>query len=86
MAIPASNGGLACIGAVMETEACNTEGCPINCEWGSYETWSPCSKTCDRGYKSRARQVKTPASYGGQACEGGATQTKACITHTCPRE
>ena len=67
----------------METEACNTGGCPVNCKWGPYETWSSCSKTCGGGYKSRSRQVDTPASNEGQPCKGDVTQIEACNTQIC---
>ena len=84
VATPASNGGLSCEGEPIETEGCNTEGCPVNCKWGAYEPWSSCSKTCGGGEKMRTRQVDTHASNGGQACEGNATETEVCNTDGCP--
>ena len=50
----------------------------------SFGEWSTCSKTCGNGEKSRTRQVATPASNGGQNCEGDATEIMACNDVTCP--
>ena len=83
-ATPASNGGLACEGVATETEDCNTERCPVNCEWGNYDPWSSCSRTCGGGKRSRTRQEATPASNGGLACEGYASETEDCNTEGCP--
>jgi len=52
----------------------------VNCEWGPYGEWSRCSKSC---YQSRTRPIATPASNGGQACEGNATETRTCSTDAC---
>ena len=84
VATAASNGGKDCEGEATESEACNTEGCPVNCQWGSYGDWSSCSVSCGGGEKSRTRPVATAASNGGQDCEGDATESKACNTGGCP--
>ena len=54
--------------------------CKVNCEWGSYGEWSSCSKSC---YQSRTRLIATPASNGGQACEGNASERRNCSTDAC---
>ena len=84
VAMHASNGGLPCEGEPTETKSCNTEDFPVNCEWGPYGAWSPCSKTCGGGEKIRTRVVKTPASNGGEICEGNATEIEVCNTEGCP--
>ena len=84
VATPASNGGQECEGEATESEACNTGGCPVNCQWGSYGDWSSCSVSCGGGEKSRTRPVVTPASNGGQDCEGESTEYEACNTGACP--
>ena len=78
VAIPASNGGQSCGGNDTETVACKTEGCPVNCVWGTYGAWTSCSQTCGEGTKSRSRKVSTPASNGGQPCKGKDTETNDC--------
>ena len=82
--VPPSNEGKACEGEETETEICNTDLCPVDCEWGPYGEWSSCSKTCGGGETSRTRQVMVPESNGGQACEGEETETKTCNTELCP--
>ena len=81
--IPASNGGEDCAGEATQIDTCNTEGCPVNCQWGSWVEWSTCSKTCGGGEKYRTRQVEVTASNGGQACEGEATETMDCNEDEC---
>ena len=55
-----------------------------DCKWGSYGEWSHCSKTCGGGEKYRQRSEFKPASNGGKACEGKATETKRCNWKACP--
>ena len=78
-----SHGGEACEGEGTETAGCNTDLCPVNCEWGPYGEWSPCSQTCGGGMMSRTRLVFQNASNGGHACEGEATETMDCNEAKC---
>ncbi|XP_033112830.1 thrombospondin type-1 domain-containing protein 7A-like [Anneissia japonica] len=44
--------------------------CPIDCELGQWENWSPCSKSCGSGgYHLRRRKVLRAPAYGGVQCE-----------------
>ena len=54
------------------------------CVWGKYGEWSACSATCDGGSRTRTRPEGRPASNGGAACSGSATETEACNTEICP--
>merc|ERR1712038_843245 len=83
---PASNGGNDCDGGATETNTCNTEPCPVDCQWGPYGEWSNCTKDCGGGEKTRTRNEATPASNGGQECEGNSTETETCNQEECPSE
>jgi len=62
----------------------DTKSCKIDCEWGPFEIWSTCSKTCNAGKKSRSRSKKTLASNGGKSCQGLESETKSCNPQSCP--
>ena len=81
---PASNGGQACGGNTMETEACDTYGCPMNCEWGSYGEWSSCSHICGAGTRSKTRS-KLVEEVNGGSCSGDAPVIEECNTRICSR-
>lgn len=53
--------------------------------WGSWTSWSVCSKTCGNGLKKRTRTCsKSAAQNGGLACSGSSQQTARCNTQRCP--
>ncbi|KAK2558439.1 Chymotrypsinogen 2 [Acropora cervicornis] len=53
--------------------------------WGSWTSWSVCSKTCGNGLKKRTRTCSMPAAQnGGLACSGSSQQTARCNTQRCP--
>ena len=80
---PSSNGGRDCTGEGTETKTCNNTACPIDCKWGPYGDWSPCSRTCGEGEKSRSRSEAVPASNGGKECLGNATEIIVCNEEVC---
>uniref|UniRef100_H2YTB9 Spondin-like TSP1 domain-containing protein n=1 Tax=Ciona savignyi TaxID=51511 RepID=H2YTB9_CIOSA len=76
-----------------ETRRCYTQPCPVpvTCKWGNWGTWSPCDP-CFPGGRSRARNITTPAMFGGAQCPGTralsdyfCTTQKTCIVRTCPQ-
>uniref|UniRef100_A0A7M5XD32 SUEL-type lectin domain-containing protein n=1 Tax=Clytia hemisphaerica TaxID=252671 RepID=A0A7M5XD32_9CNID len=78
-------GGKACVGSATDSRACNTQNCPIDGKWGAYGAYSKCSKDCGGGSQSRSRSCNNPApKYGGKACVGSATDSRACNTQNCP--
>ena len=79
----ASNGGRDCIGDATEKTICNIQACPVDCKWGAYDWWSPCSKTCGEGEMTRSRSVVIPASNGGNECLGNATEIIVCNEEEC---
>ena len=76
------NGGTECP-TLNETDVCNTQECPINCEVNNWSDWSSCSKTCGGGSKTRSRTVKTEPKNGGTTCPT-LNETDVCNTQECP--
>nr|XP_026693109.1 thrombospondin type-1 domain-containing protein 7A isoform X2 [Ciona intestinalis] len=79
---PAQHGGQACP-ALTDTQSCNNNNCPIDCQVGQWTTFCPCSASCGGGTKTRSRTVTTPAQHGGQACPA-LTDTQSCNNNNCP--
>jgi len=55
---------------------------PRDCIVGPWGSWSGCSKTCGGGVKTRTRNVKYPAKFGGRKCPP-LKNTKVCNTKPC---
>eukprot|EP00930_Biecheleria_cincta_P054939 TRINITY_DN41312_c0_g1_i1.p1 TRINITY_DN41312_c0_g1~~TRINITY_DN41312_c0_g1_i1.p1 ORF type:complete len:1369 (-),score=168.96 TRINITY_DN41312_c0_g1_i1:58-3600(-) len=77
-AATAQYGGNPCSGNSTRVFACNTEPCPIDCQWGDWADWGGCSSSCESGLRVRLRNVSVPAEYRGFPCVGNATQISAC--------
>ncbi|PIK37342.1 putative thrombospondin type-1 domain-containing protein 7B-like [Apostichopus japonicus] len=57
--------------------------CPVDCQLGEWENWSPCSRSCgDGGFHVRMREVLRPPAHGGQPCDAQ-YQTKECEPVDC---
>ena len=56
----------------------------VACEWDEFSSWTTCTKTCGGGTQVRQRQVKVPAQFGGEACEGGQAEQRVCNEQGCP--
>ena len=65
-----------------ETQDCNTQPCPINCEVGKWSEWGNCSEDCDGGTQTRTRQITTDTAYGGETCPP-LSETQVCNTQPC---
>jgi hypothetical protein len=78
---PASNGGQDCPD-MNQIASCGLEECPVDCVFGEWMEWSPCSATCGGGTQSRTRFIVTPASNGGQDCPD-MNQTAPCGLEEC---
>eukprot|EP00930_Biecheleria_cincta_P066152 TRINITY_DN5216_c0_g2_i1.p1 TRINITY_DN5216_c0_g2~~TRINITY_DN5216_c0_g2_i1.p1 ORF type:complete len:1322 (+),score=217.62 TRINITY_DN5216_c0_g2_i1:131-4096(+) len=76
--------GLPCHGASREDAACNVEGCIQDCVWDVWSDWSECSKTCNGGVRTQTRKIKTPAAWGGKACEPSDEKSESCNEQNCP--
>jgi len=54
-----------------------------DCEFGKWDDWSTCSKTCGGGERTRLRQVVTPNSPGGAPCEEALAEIAPCSVQDC---
>ena len=76
--VQARCGGDSCSGANSETIACNSQCCPINCQWSLWGLYGPCSKTCGIGIKTRKRHIAIASFCNGATCIGGDTDIAQC--------
>jgi len=74
-------------GPLSQLSACNTVTCDEvlqkDCEWGQWQSWSPCSASCGNGRRGRRRDITTPVSYGGKPCSGVFQQYNNCQVAPC---
>ena len=52
----------------------------VDCKWGPYSEWSPCSKTCGKGEQFRTRKIERQAENGGKPCSGSNEEKRPCGT------
>ena len=77
-------GGKACDANQEQWTDCNTEACPVNCEWGQWTGWSPCSAACAEGTTDRTREIVVHKAHGGADCTGPDTESEPCMSAPCP--
>ncbi len=80
----AANGGAACDGDITESQECNTQQCPVDCQWEAWSSWGACSVTCGGGQHTRSRSEAISAANGGTACVGDRTDIQSCNEQECP--
>ena len=60
--------------------------CPLDCKLSSWTDFSPCSRKCGSGIKTRFRTVVQKATNGGKVCaaeDEQITETIPCIDRQC---
>jgi len=56
---------------------------PINCQWGAWNEWNPCSVSCGFGMQHRSRPLERKAQNGGICNEAEGTQRNPCKLVDC---
>merc|ERR1719374_390688 len=77
-----SNGGAPC-SDTQQTQECNSNPCPVNCELAQWTEWTVCTVTCGGGSQDRSRAIITEASNGGTPCSD-TEETRVCNSNGCP--
>ncbi|KAL7830259.1 hypothetical protein SRHO_G00313860 [Serrasalmus rhombeus] len=77
------HGWAECKGPHAETRDCTNPSCGGGGNWGAWNHWSLCSKTCDSGWQRRFRMCE---STGAQdyPCDGDGEEVRACNDKKCP--
>ncbi|XP_033625738.1 uncharacterized protein LOC117288968 [Asterias rubens] len=72
-------GGDDCVGDATEDGECNTNLCPIDGNWATWEAWSTCTHSCGGGTRDHSRTCTDPApGYGGVDCDGVNFEVGVC--------
>jgi hypothetical protein len=85
MLLQAAHGGATCPTSLEQSQACNTQPCPVNCVVSDWSAFSACSTTCGGGVQTQTRTVVTAASNGGTACPALVNQ-QSCNNQGCPAD
>lgn len=55
--------------------------------WSSWESWSTCSQSCAKGYRTRRRSCSGPEGKSAPvACRGSPVEYQDCNVQACPGE
>jgi len=63
---------------------CNEDPCPVDCVLTEWAEVAGCTVTCGGGTKKFQRNIETPTSSGGAACETPLERDDACNEDACP--
>uniref|UniRef100_A0A3B3CKA1 Adhesion G protein-coupled receptor B2 n=1 Tax=Oryzias melastigma TaxID=30732 RepID=A0A3B3CKA1_ORYME len=74
------HGWAECKGPHQESRECANPSCS---NWGSWNHWSLCSKTCDSGWQRRFRLCEGTGPQG-YPCDGSAEEVRSCNEKKCP--
>jgi len=78
---PQAHGGAACP-VSRETGRCNDGPCPVHCEVGDWELWTPCTVTCGTGTETHAREIVVDVAHNGDVCPL-LTEVRTCSPEHC---
>ncbi|XP_052236542.1 coadhesin-like isoform X2 [Dreissena polymorpha] len=79
-----ANKGENCTGDPTEEMACERQACPMDGNWGTWNGWSECSKTCGVGLRFKDRTCSHPApDQDGLFCQGEPRDYEVCKNDTC---
>ncbi|MEQ2287231.1 Adhesion G protein-coupled receptor B2, partial [Ameca splendens] len=80
---PSVHGWAECKGPHQESRECTNPSCSGGGNWGSWNHWSLCSKTCDSGWQRRYRMCEG-TGVQGYPCEGSGEEVRSCNEKKCP--
>eukprot|EP01137_Pigoraptor_chileana_P027903 Opistho-2@11109 len=78
----ATGDGLACPALTSDVD-CALPSCPIDCVYGNWTEWTPCSSECGGGSTSRRRLIDVEANFGGKPCDQTTFEEKTCNENAC---
>ena len=70
------------LGYKLEVGSCNTNICPIEGLWASWQPWGDCSATCGGGLRRRTRSCIGPF-HGGYECGDDNYEVQRCSEENC---
>ncbi|XP_049331291.1 adhesion G protein-coupled receptor B2 isoform X3 [Astyanax mexicanus] len=77
------HGWAECKGPHAETRDCTNPSCGGGGNWGAWNQWSLCSKTCDSGWQRRFRMCESTGTQD-YPCDGDGEEVRACNDKKCP--
>ncbi|XP_029919409.1 adhesion G protein-coupled receptor B2 isoform X6 [Myripristis murdjan] len=77
------HGWAECKGPHQESRECTNPACGGGGNWGSWNHWSLCSKTCDSGWQRRFRMCEG-TGIQGYPCDGSGEEVRSCNEKKCP--
>ncbi|XP_067361262.1 adhesion G protein-coupled receptor B2 isoform X5 [Channa argus] len=77
------HGWAECKGPHQESRECTNPSCNGGGNWGSWNHWSLCSKTCDSGWQRRFRMCEG-TGVQGYPCDGSGEEVRSCNEKKCP--
>uniref|UniRef100_UPI003AAC861C adhesion G protein-coupled receptor B2 n=1 Tax=Centroberyx gerrardi TaxID=166262 RepID=UPI003AAC861C len=77
------HGWAECKGPHQESKECTNPSCGGGGNWGSWNHWSLCSKTCDSGWQRRFRMCEG-TGIQGYPCDGSGEEVRSCNEKKCP--
>uniref|UniRef100_A0A672FQH0 Adhesion G protein-coupled receptor B2 n=1 Tax=Salarias fasciatus TaxID=181472 RepID=A0A672FQH0_SALFA len=75
-----AHGWAECKSPHQESRECTNPSCS---NWGSWNHWSLCSKTCDSGWQRRYRMCEGTGAQG-YPCDGSGEEIRSCNEKKCP--
>ncbi|KAM9434338.1 adhesion G protein-coupled receptor B2 isoform 5-T5 [Clarias gariepinus] len=77
------HGWAECKGPHSETRECTNRPCDGGGNWGAWNQWSLCSKTCDSGWQHRFRMCEG-TGIQNYPCDGSGEEVRSCNDKKCP--
>jgi len=74
-------GGTSCP-VLTESQSCNTQGCPVNCQVSGWSGFGACSASCGGGTQTQTRYITVNPANGGTACPV-LSESQSCNTQPC---